>query len=223
MFGQSNTPLVMKLFVAILAAVSTIYTVAQDTKTAQETYFPTHKDGGKGDGISEFEAEWYGGCLKRMAEPSLLPAPKGTVSIRFLILPTWGNPISVRATLEGERYRLIGRRLDGHGGYDPGKLTEKTDVLLSVEQSKRLTDLVAAAKIFELPSADNVSGTDGDQWIMETVRDQKHRVAVRWTAGYDTAKRGLTEFVRFCDFLISESTLTQRATNRGHDIIPKSK
>jgi hypothetical protein len=151
------------------------------------------------------------------------PTDSATVSIRFLILPTWGNPISVRATLEGERYRLIGRRLDGKGGYDPGKLIEKTDVLITVEQSKRLTELVAAAKIFELPSTEDVSGTDGDQWIMETVRDQKYRVAVRWTAGYDTAKRGLTQFVSFCDYLITASTLTQRPTNRGHDIIPKSK
>ena len=120
----------MMLLPAVFTVLLSVQAVAQAPKPASDQYFPTHKDGEKGDGISEIEAEWYGSCLKLLMEPPLLHSPKDTVAIRFLILPTWGNPISVRATLEGDRYRLIGRRLDGEGGYDPGKLAEKTDVLL---------------------------------------------------------------------------------------------
>src|SRR5436190_18800010 len=80
---------------------------------APAKFFPTHKDGEKGEGVSEFEADWYGNSLKRMGEPSLWPAAKEAFAIRFLILPTWGNSISVRAIKEGDRYRLFARRLDG--------------------------------------------------------------------------------------------------------------
>jgi hypothetical protein len=143
--------------------------------------------------------------------------------IRFLILPTWGNPIVVRAVKEGDRYRLFARRLDGQGGYDPGKLVESKEVLLSVEDSKKLSHHLDAAKIFELATSDDVRGNDGSEWIVETVKNGKYQVIVRWTAEYNTAERHLTPFVEFCDYLIRASNITQRPTNRGSEIIPKSK
>lgn len=214
----------MKIALVIISGLFGAGCLAQTADQKVTTkFFPTHQDGEKGEGVSEFEAEWYSKSLKRMEEPSLWPAAKEAFAIRFLILPTWGNSISVRAIKEGDRYRLIARRLGGQAGYDPGKLVESKEVLLNVDDSKKLDAHLDAAKIFELATDDKVHGKDGDQWIVETVKDGKYRIMVRWTPSYDTAKRKLTRFVGLCDYLISASTLAQRPMNRGHEIMPKSK
>ncbi len=188
--------------------------------SAAEPYFPTKAK----KGVSEFEADWYGKSLSRMGEPSLLQAASDAKNFvfRFTILPTWGNPISIRVTKEDGIYRLAARRLDGQGGYDPGKLVEKKNITLSDPDGKLLERQISAMRFFDMSTQDKTRGFDGDEWILEGVADGKYHVVVRWCASrYDPAKRKLVQFLALCSFLYDKSELSCRPMNKGSEILPK--
>ena len=89
-------------------------------------------------------------------------------------------------------------------------LAEATDVELSTEDSKSLDVLIVNLGFFQMATADNVRGFDGDEWILEGVRKGKYHVAHRWCAtSYDPERRGLTAFLAFVRFLLNKSRLSQ--------------
>ena len=193
------------------------YAMSQDTP-----YFPIKQKAGD-PGISGFEARWYGKSLGRMNEPRLPEIAKEAMAVvyRFTILPTWGNPIAVRARKEGNAFSLSARRLDGEGGYDPGKLVEQKEVKLKEADSAALEALIAKIGFFQMATDDNVQGNDGAEWILEGVAEGKYHVVQRWEAhGYDPEKRGLEPFLALCKFLVDKSTLSERPKNNGHEILP---
>lgn len=188
---------------------------------ADESYFPTEKNGGA-DAVTPFEAKWYSEPLKRMKEPRLPDLAKDANAeiYRLMILPTWGNPVVVRIQRDGKSYRLWARRLDGQGGYDPGKLTEAKDIDLSAYDSNALDTLIQNLQFFQLSTTDKVRGFDGDEWILEGVSHGKYHLVQRWCAGdYDPSKRGLTAFLALSTFLLDKSALSDRPKNKGHKII----
>jgi hypothetical protein len=194
---------------------------------ADDSYFPIKTKAGD-EGVTAFEAEWYGKSLERMKEPRLLSLAKHVdVDVyRIMILPTWGNPIAVRVQKHGELYSLSARRLDGQGGYDPGKLVEAKDIELGADDSKSLAVLIQNLNFFQLPTEDDVIGNDGDQWIIEGVSQGKYHIAVRWCAdSYDPERRKLTTFLALCRFLLDKSTLSGVFTIRrdrkikGHKLL----
>lgn len=188
---------------------------------SDDSYFPIKTKAG-GEGVTAFESKWYGKSLERMNEPRLPEFVKDVNAdvYRIMILPTWGNPIVVRVQRHGELYRLSARRLDGQGGYDPGKLVEAKDIELSADDSKSLAVPIQSLNFFQLPAEDDVMGNDGDQWIIEGVSLGKYHVAVRWCAdSYNPEKRKLTTFLALYRFLLDKSTLSERPKNKGHKLI----
>jgi hypothetical protein len=186
-----------------------------------DSYFPIRAKV-RGEGVTEFESKWYGKSLERMNEPRLPGFAKDVNAdvYRFMILPTWGNPIVVRVQRHEEFYSLSARRLNGQGGYDPGKLVEAKDIELGADDSKSLALLIQNLNFFQLPTEDDVRGFDGDQWIVEGVSQGKYHVAVRWCANsYAPEKRKLTTFLAFCNFLLDKSTLSERPKNKGHKLL----
>jgi len=189
---------------------------------ADDSYFPIKTKSG-GEGVTAFESKWYGKSLERMSEPRLRGLAKDVNAsvYRIMILPTWGNPIAVRVQRHGELYSLSARRLDGHGGYDPGKLVESKNSELSTKDSKTLEQLIQNVSFFQLPTTDDdVFGYDGDESIIEGVSQGKYHVVVRWCAdSYDPEKRKLTTFLALCRFLLDKSTLSERPKNKGHKLL----
>ena len=178
---------------------------------ADDSYFPIRNSAG-GEGVTAFESKWYGKSLERMNEPRLPGFAKDVNAsvYRIMILPTWGNPIVVRVQRHGGLYSLATRRLDGHGGYDPGKLVESKNSELSVEDSKTLERLIHNVSFFKLPTDDAVLGHDGAEWIIEGVSQGKYHVVVRWCAdSYDPEKRKLTAFLALCKFLLDKAALSE--------------
>lgn len=187
----------------------------------QNLYFPVKTTAGT-DGLTKFEAEWYGRSLERMNEPRLPEAAESAKSdiYRLTILPTWGNSIAVRVQKQGELFHLSARRLDGQAGYDPGNLVESKDIELDAEDSKTLGTLIQNLNFFQMATEDNTRGFDGDEWIMEGVSNGKYHVITRWCApSYGPDKRGLKPFLALCAFLIDKSTLSERPENKGHKLI----
>ncbi len=187
---------------------------------ADDSYFPIKTKAGD-EGVTAFEAKWYGKCLERMNEPRLPDYAKDVNAdvYRIMILPTWGNPIVVRVQRHGELFSLLARRLDGQAGYDPGKLVEAKDIELGADDSKALEVLIRNLNFFHLPTNDNLIGMDGDESIIEGVSQGKYHVVERWcAASYDPQKRGLTAFLALCKFLLDKSTLSERPENKGHKL-----
>jgi hypothetical protein len=186
-----------------------------------DSYFPIKTKAGD-EGVTAFEAEWYGKSLERMKEPHLPDFAKDVnVDVyRMMILPTWGNSIVVRVQRHGKLYSLAARRLDGQAGYDPGKLAEAKDIELGADDSKTLAVLIQNLNFFQLSTEDGVMGHDGEEWIIEGVSQGKYHLAKRWCAtSYGPEKRKLTAFLALCRFLLDKSTLSERPKNKGHKLI----
>lgn len=201
--------------------LSAVLALADEPAKKDTAYFPTSKDGEwKNGAISAFESEWYSKHLSAMGEPSLYPPRDGVTAFRLLILPTWGHPISVRAEMVGEAYKLVSRRLDGQGGYDPGKVVETREVALTKADTASLKKLLDSLKMFERPTEDGHSGLDGDQWIFEGVAGGRYHILNIWCAGDEVKQRGLEPFMGVCRFLIGHSKLIERPKNRDHELLP---
>ena len=185
---------------------------------ADDSYFPIKTKSG-GEGVTAFESKWYGKSLERMNEPRLPGFAKDVNAdiYRIMILPTWGSPIVVRVQRHGELYSLSARRLDGQGGYDPGKLVEAKDIELGADDSKSLAVLIQNLNFFQLSTENDIYVHDGDEWIIEGVSQGKYHVVQRWCApSYNPEKRKLTAFLALCKFLLDKSTLSERPRNKGH-------
>lgn len=191
---------------------------------AEEVFFPiATKDAPHGLTVSE--AEWYSKSLIRMEEPSLSHTQKGdpTWMIRFLLLPTWGPPLSVRVEEKGETARIIGKRLGGQGGYDPGHLVQTVQRELSPTEWQTLRQLFESIRFSELPTKASHEGLDGEQWILEASATTGYHLAVRWSANsFDPKKRGTLEFVNICESLLKLASLKDYATNKGRPLFNRS-
>jgi hypothetical protein len=188
---------------------------------ADDSYFPIRTTAGA-EGVTAFESQWYGKSLERMNEPRLPGVAKDVNAdvYRIMILPTWGNPVVVRVQKQGELYSLSARRLDGLGGYDPGKLVEAKNIELDADDSTFLAVLIQNLNFFQLPTEDDAIGNDGDQWIIEGVSQGKYHVTVRWCPdSCDPEKRKLTTFLALCRFLLDKSTLSATPKNKGRKLL----
>lgn len=145
-------------------------------------------EGGLQPVLSIVEKRWYPRQLDAAGEPSLYLAsqadrPDGQQSLRFTWLPTFQHPVFVRVeSLPDGRQKLIATRLSGAGGYAPGTVKDRIERLLTATESRRLGKMLERTRLSELPPtlcADG--GTDGSQWIFESVDSRGYHFVNRWT------------------------------------------
>lgn len=187
----------------------TQFVCAEDAKT----YFPVSERGGKAT-ISRFEEEWYSMHLRLMEELSLYSkrGDKSEDVYRFTLLPTWGDPRCAVVTKNEDKVSIRFVRLDGDGGYDPGKLIEKTERELKPEEIKKFLTLFAALDFARQTTEDPVMGLDGSQWILECLIGGEYHIVVRWTAdAYEPKKRGTEDFVKLCTWMLENSPRAKNA------------
>ena len=210
----------MKVFpMALLYLITVSLGLAAEPAKEVPPYFPILKDDTKGIGTSDSSSAWYSNFLQVMGEPALYPARKGATSYRLLILPTWGNPVAVRATLSDGLFTLTSCRLSGQGGYEPGKIAEQKKVTLGKEDSTHLANQLEELKLFDKPTNDGVLGLDGSRWLFESAVDGKYHLLNLWTIDYDAKKRGLKPLVKLCQLLIEKSQLSEGPRNKGREML----
>jgi hypothetical protein len=187
----------------------------------QSQVFPVDETGRAG--VTALESEWYGKVLTRLGESSLAASPANAIAVyRFTVLPTWGNPVCVTLTKSNGVLSVRGKRLDGQGGYDPGKLVEDATVALTAEQAKEFAALFEKLNFTALTTRDKDRGLDGSEWILEVVDRGQYHVVVRWSpAAYDPQKRGTVDFVNVCEWLYHVSPIQGDIRNKGSTEIPK--
>jgi hypothetical protein len=119
----------------------------------------------------------------RHGEPSLstlAERDRGAIVYRLHGLPTFHHSVCVRVETAGDGLRLHATALDGKGGYEPGQIAIDRSLFLSIEQWKELERLVEKSSLWELPTRVDDGGCDGDQLIVEGVREGKYHIVDRW-------------------------------------------
>lgn len=121
--------------------------------------------------------------LKRFEEPVLKGATLVDAGdIRFIWVPTFNKPISIRATKTGDKVILKVVQMSGKGGYEWETIEVQKTLALTKQQWAELITLAAvdgarepsqkATKELRENFADVMSGFDGSTWYLE-VRDQR--------------------------------------------------
>ena len=165
--------------------------------------------------LSDFRSRWYAKHLRAMSEPSMLEAAKdkSVEGYRFLWLRTFRQPIAIRMTIRPDgSAQLTGIEMTGKGGYDPGIVATTQIVEISQDQIHQFRSLLDTTEYWSMPTVDvrlhEERIRDGDEWILEGVRDGRYHVVARVSPRNGTYREA-------CLYLLSLSKIEVDA-NRVH-------
>lgn len=126
---------------------------------------------------------WYSDHLWRMQEPPLidLEAMPGYHGYRFLWLRTFDEPVGVRLEIDPEgKGVLAAKKTSGQGGYFPGRLVVDRSRKIPPSKVMAFLELLGKARFWEGEFV-REDGLDGAEWIIEGVKDGRHKVVHVWS------------------------------------------
>ena len=147
-------------------------------------YFPENLD------------NWYPKHLLAMKEPSLFSLSEKVTGdhFRLLCLPSFSKPICFRAFVNDGNYVIRVVRLNGRGGYEPGKIELDAEIEITEkewnEHGKLVTQPFGKDKITEEEEA-LLGGLDGTQWILEVQAQGVHQIQEVWGPEYWISADGM--------------------------------
>lgn len=137
---------------------------------------------------------WYKDQLQAAREKPLCVTPSAnTEQFRFTWLRTFHNPIVINLSRFGGKYVVKAVRLDGYGGYEPGKIVENHSKSLTEQEYRKFSSLFENLEFSKLKTlkqlneeaiennGDLVIGFDGAQWIFEYSNNQYAHSIDRWS------------------------------------------
>lgn len=169
--------------------------------------------------------------LEKLGEPVLKDAAqKHLTGIRFIWVPTFDSPISIRATRQGDKKTLTVVQMAGKGGYEWGAVKTTKTIELADKQWAELIDLCsvdgarAPSQKLEKEFRDNfveaMSGLDGSNWFLEVTDDKGYTVegipnpiiedAELAKSLKEKSNLDLKPFLDVCFYLFDLSGLTKR-------------
>jgi hypothetical protein len=185
--------------------------VSTSANTAYEKYFPAGIFSGSPQ-LDRSMASWYGRTLAALSEPSLfeLRTDKAAQVYRFLWLPSFDRPISVRLTINPDGSgSAIARSADKHAGlltkgtHDSGKLILDTENTLSRAQVKDMLNQLQDLGFWSMTTEGASHGMDGAQWVLEGVKGAKYHIVDRWSPEFPGNRPALNkEFGLLCRYLL---------------------
>ena len=121
--------------------------------------------------------------LEKLGEPDLSDAAhKLSAGVRFIWVPTFNSPISIRASKQNDKTTLTVVQMAGKGGYEWGSVKMKTTIDIDDKQWAKLVELCAVVgarkpsqklpKDFRENFVEAMSASDGSSWFLE-VNDAK--------------------------------------------------
>ena len=139
------------------------------------------------EGIPWRENLRYSWFLREMGEDPLaqLASNESECVYRYTLIPTWGNPYSVRAEASGNEFVVTHVRLKGDGGYEVGEAVKCEEIRIPRERFAEFERLIEEMDFFRLSATGSSWGFDGEEWILECVRDGEYHVANRWSPEED--------------------------------------
>jgi hypothetical protein len=185
---------------------TTTLDAAPDPPDANPQYFPkdTFHDSIESGSFKNFTARWYSKHLRAMNEPSLSvdSKDKTLVAYRFLWLRTFHHPIAIRLTIRSDGTGLLtGKMTSGHGGYEPGTLSQNNSFEVSKSQIQQFLDLLQKTAFWTLQTENGEVGDDGAVWLLKGVQGGNYHVVDRWSPAKD-------DFSRVCLYLLELSKIS---------------
>lgn len=189
----------MKTLLLVSFLLGTVPPQSQD-----QQYFPS---GAFDQSSQSFNDKWYSSTLRALEEPSLFALrndPSRRV-YRFLWLPSFHRPISVRLTINADGSgSIVTRSVDSHTGLltkpasDTGKLIRDTAISIETVQTQDVLDRLRRIAFWSMPTEEGqelpqssvtspdritvpVPGLDGSRWILEGVDGGEYHVVDRWS------------------------------------------
>ena len=166
--------------------------VAQKPADCIPKYSPTHN--------SKTENGWNS-ILDRFDEMPLEELPVCVdESYRFIWIPSFHSPISIRIWRSGKKQFLVTKQLDGKGGQGLGHLALEKSQSLSDDEWNEFMSLLRQSGYWDSPSIDDSPPpNDGATWVMEGVHDRKQHQVNRHSPS--------AEFRAACLYLVNLSGL----------------
>lgn len=132
----------------------------------------------------DFLSDGHHDFLWVMNEPSLRTlarVDRTAIAVRFLYLPSFRKPFSVRMWKDGEALKVTAIQLDGQGG--PGRVVLKKTARLTGSQWDKFMRELDRLTFWEAPSNDprDQETTDPDHLTLEQARLGKHHFVERRT------------------------------------------
>jgi hypothetical protein len=117
-----------------------------------------------------------------MQEQPLHPPAIGCPTVyRLLFLPSFDCPTVVRLTACEGIWRVVQKRSDGQGGFDPGQFVSKAERDLSPAEGQQFSRLLDGAGFWDMPTFEESDGLDGSQAVLEGVLEGRYHVVDRWS------------------------------------------
>ena len=156
-------------------------------------YFPSQ--------MKPFLNSWYSNMLFALHEPILSTYSGNQEIFRFTWLRTFHKPVAIRIQKNGDTISLTTKVSSGAGGYSPGQIIVDTTFTISLEQWQEFIKKFNAINFENFPPMEEkMRGTDGSEWILESMSNIKYHFATRWMARYDN-------YGRCCAYLLKLSQL----------------
>src|SRR6185312_6208881 len=172
---------------ALLAAADPAKAAAYFSPEALNTPVPSCGDQSKRPAINDIQARWYADVWTRAGEPSLAAAagasPPTTTTWRFTDIPNLAGPTVFRISQEADgRLRMVAKRLSGQGGYDPGRLKDRVDRMLSADEQRRFQAALESVEVVLTHPLDTCYIVlDGDQLILERTQAGRYVIGQRFS------------------------------------------
>jgi hypothetical protein len=143
---------------------------------------------------------WYSSQLKAMNERPLSALENEDESYRFLWLRSFHKPVAIHVWRVGVRHFIVVKRLNGRGGYDPGRFDLYWAYSLSENEWDAFMMYLEHSQYWLMPPEDDLLMNDGAQWIMEGYREGRYHVVDRQSPGASTYRDA-------CMYLLRQSGL----------------
>ncbi len=105
-------------------------------------------------------------------------------SYRFLYIPTFTEPVAVRASCNKNHCVVTAKKLNGQGGYGPGALAREISRDLTQQEWRHFQELVAESQFWSISKEIYQLGLgpmDASLWVLEGSRLDQHRVWIDWS------------------------------------------
>lgn len=142
--------------------------------------------------LSDLEKGWYGKHLEAAGEPDLCDRAEDLREVyRFTWLRTFHPPVIVRIERHDSSHRLVAKKLDGSGGYEPGELVVDRSTAIGARKWGKFKSLLSAASFWSASrdEATDVVGVDGARWIFEGVRNRTYWAKDLWSPDVNPSTR----------------------------------
>jgi hypothetical protein len=179
-------------FILVLAVLAAAFCMAWFS-TTRTIYFPpslmTQPSGcvwarGMEPMIDDFEADWFGGELRRLEEPSLYLASleEGAANrriIRFTWIRSFHEPTAVRIDVLTDGSATLTAKQRASGFQGANRTLQRA---LSEHERVQLGDILADTAVLEQAPKACVLGMDGANWIIENAGGPEgYRYVNRWS------------------------------------------